>query len=193
MDVMKSQDRNIKISTHSDETIEKISLSVLLDEYDDEAQNVSEYEGKVSGFEELRYLYKKFTRPGRKLDIGTGSGTLLELLEITHAIEPNPKRYEKALKIGRDLGIEVVQGFAESIPYPEEYFSTVLAWGVMCFVRSESETLVEVNRVLEEGGRFIFDVVESSNLKISKQVNPFGFSRWAENFGFKSLLVLPLE
>lgn len=176
-----------KIRTHDDKVIELLTKAVINDEYNDLEQANVKYGGKVSEYEELKMLFNIYGKKGRVLDIGCGSGILFKLLPISYGIEPNPNRVRLV------KGNKVKLGFIEAIPFPSNYFTTAIAWGVMCFVRSESEALVEVNRVLERGGRFIFDVVEETNLLIAKVVNPKCFARWCENFGFTSLAVMPLK
>lgn len=179
--------------THSDSLIEELARSVVEDEYDDALQDERAYGGRVSAEDELVFLFRKYGARGRVLDVGAGSGYLFRALPITHAVEPNSRRLAKAIERGKERGVEVVQGFIEALPYPDEFFDTVIAWGVMCFVRSDSEALAEVNRVLKTGGSFIFDVVAETTLPIARPVNPVGYARWCECFGFRRLLVMPLD
>lgn len=95
------------------------------------------------------------------LDVGCGSGASFSVLPVTHGIEPNKKRYELALQRVKQLKSVVVveQGFAEALPFETNgTFGTIFMINTFNHVRSEFETLIEVNRNLRSGGRFIFNM-----------------------------------
>ena len=175
------------METHNDNVIEKICQSILQDEYDDLAQNKQLYDNKISLQDEFVDIAKQNLKEGSILEIGCGSGKSFSILPITHGIEPNSKRRSKC------SGVEVKEGFAECIPYNDNMFNTVIAWGTWCFVRSESEVLVEVSRVLKIGGRFIFDVVTETNLPLARVNNLKCLSRWIQLFGFDMVELRQLQ
>ena len=169
-------------------TIREIMRAVIEDEFDDSAQNVEIYGGEVFGVNEFVLMCSRNIRKGRVLEVGCGSGYLLQKLPITHAIEPHPIRRQRAIEKG---SAKVKAGVIECIPYPSDFFSTVICHGTWCLVRSQTEALVEVNRVLAIGGRFILDVVVSTNLPISRVDTLSSLVKMTELFGFSLVEIQP--
>lgn len=99
---------------------------------------------------------------GSVLEIGAGNGANLTLypegVSLTF-LDPNPHmlRYldENAAKLGIN-GYQTVQAPAESIPFPDDCFDTVVATHVLCSVADLPSALSEIRRVLRPGGRFFF-------------------------------------
>lgn len=166
---------------YREEVIDAVSKSMELDEFDDSLQNADLFEKEFSG-DILVEFFKRNTRGVPVLDIGCGSGTIADLIpDITHAVEPNEKRLERAKK----KIPEVVLGWAERLPFEKNMFLTVICWRAFCYMRSVPEALYEINRVLMKGGRFIFDVVLNTNIPIAQTVHLDSFTRYVQLFGFK--------
>jgi SAM-dependent methyltransferase len=90
----------------------------------------------------------------RVLDVGAGTGALTsELLrrraEVA-AIDPSPP-FAAALR-ARFPGVEVEEGQAESLPWPDESFDAALAQLVITFMRDAPAGLAEMRRVVRSGG-----------------------------------------
>ena len=173
------------------ETLEEITKIVDLDEFDDKFQNETIYDKGISGDKLFRDLVSNHKQKGLipLIDIGCGSGTLFEDSElcITHALEPNLKRYTEARKRGQKHGVKVLQGYIESIPFVNNFFNGAISWGTFCFVRSVIESLAEVNRVLKNHGIFIFDVVLHTTLPIAQTVEENSFINYLNTCGFSLL------
>lgn len=100
------------------------------------------------------------------LDIGCGYGDLLILLgQDTSFISP-PKLYgidiaqgvlapaiEKAHKL--NLNIEFKEAGAEKLPFPDNYFDTIICEHVLFHVTDIAEAVKEAYRCLKPGGRYI--------------------------------------
>ena len=175
---------------YDENVIEEILKTIEMDEFDDEYQNEDAYSNNVSGWDALKSIFERRFSLGRDnlekkiLDIGCGSGSLFEYLPITHALEPNSKRYKKAVEKGKKYGIVVKQGVAETIPYKSNLFDGVLVWGTWTFLRSWDEALYEINRVLKKGGLYIFDFYTESTLPIAKVNNEKNLITRLRLFGF---------
>lgn len=98
---------------------------------------------------------------GRVLEVGAGTGIngrYYRDVEWVVATEPDPAmRRRMARKLVRaEVLIEVVAAEAESLPFPDAAFDTVVATLVFCTVRDPAAALGEVRRVLRPGGRLLF-------------------------------------
>ena len=98
---------------------------------------------------------------GRLLMIGVGPGTDLKFLPpaVTSvaAVEPVPtfRRLASALASRRCIAVDIVEGVAESIPFPDDSFDSVHVGLVLCSVDDVGATLAEIRRVLAPGGRLV--------------------------------------
>jgi len=171
----------MKVETFRKENIEMLSKVILEDEYDDEAQRDKGYDSKRFVEFVLRNIHGD-----NVLEIGPGCGMGFEYYPITHAVEPSPSRCAKALSAGRDKGVEVKQGFAEALPYPDKTFDTVLFIRGFFQVRSDYETLIEINRVLKELGHFVFDLTTDDDVFVcGRALGANNYIRTLNDFGFE--------
>lgn len=101
---------------------------------------------------------------GRTLEIGAGTGLNLDHYPDTVAslvlTEPDShmamRLRRRIAERPRDAFIEVVECGAESLPFPDSSFDTVVCTLVLCTVHDPVATLSEVARVLEPGGQMLF-------------------------------------
>lgn len=105
----------------------------------------------------------------RILDIGCGTGRLLALLG---------QQYPDAVLTGLDLApnmlsqaaerlaasVNLVQGDAEHLPFPDAAFSLILSSSTFQWLDSLDCCFYEVFRVLEPGGRFVFSLFGKATL-----------------------------
>ena len=98
---------------------------------------------------------------GRLLMIGIGPGTDVLFLPpgVTSvaAVEPEAvfRRMASTLAGRRGIAIDVVDGIAESIPFPDNSFESVHVGLVLCSVHDVAASLREIRRVLVPGGRLV--------------------------------------
>jgi ubiquinone/menaquinone biosynthesis C-methylase UbiE len=171
------------MKNYKEENMKIFEEVVTSDSFKNEYQNDDIYEGGVSGENILIDFFNRNKYGSSILDLGCGDGTLLEALpEINFAIDPHPERVQKVANKYQDK--EVAKGWCENIPYLDKTFTTVILWGTFCFVRSQAEAFVEINRVLDKNGIFILDVCRETNLSIAQTVHVDSFINWARTFGF---------
>lgn len=121
---------------------------------------------------------------GKVLDIGIGSGLNIpfyssDKIDKVIGIDPSHELIELAKKLANDskASIELVIGSAESIPYPDNFFDTVLVTYTMCTIPNVEIANKEMWRVLKDDGRLIFcEHGLAPDKKISKwqnRIDPF--------------------
>ena len=121
---------------------------------------------------------------GKVLDIGIGSGLNIpfynsDKIDQVIGIDPSHELIELAKELANDskASIELVIGSAESIPYPDNFFDTVLVTYTMCTIPNVAMANKEMWRVLKDDGRLIFcEHGLAPDKKISKwqnRIDPF--------------------
>jgi ubiquinone/menaquinone biosynthesis C-methylase UbiE len=98
---------------------------------------------------------------GEVLEIGAGTGMNLPLYRAAErvvALEPDPAMRARARQTAREVRIpvEVVEGDAMALPFPDASFDTVVCSLVLCTVPDTERALSEARRVLRPGGSLRF-------------------------------------
>jgi len=98
---------------------------------------------------------------GEVLEIGAGTGKNLPLYgaaERVVALDPDPAMRARALDAAREarVPVEVVEGDAMALPFPDASFDTVVFSLVLCTVPDLGRALAEARRVLRPGGTLRF-------------------------------------
>ena len=120
---------------------------------------------------------------GRVLEIGIGSGHNLDFydyskVEEIYALEPHPKLIEMSQKKASqlDIKLKVLDSSAEENPLENESFDSVVCTYTLCTIPDPDKALLEVKRVLKNGGSFIFSehglAPEASVQKWQNRLNP---------------------
>jgi ubiquinone/menaquinone biosynthesis C-methylase UbiE len=100
---------------------------------------------------------------GATLELGAGTGhNLAHYPEgVTRLVltEPDPhmaKRLRRRVEESGRAHVEVLEAGAESLPFADDEFDTVIATLVFCTIPDPPAALAEVARVLKPGGRMLF-------------------------------------
>lgn len=99
---------------------------------------------------------------GRVLEIGAGTGFNVrhypEAVTELVLTEPDDALLERARRRAAAAGrpVRFVRAPAESLPFEDASFETVVSTLVLCSVGNQDATLAEVRRVLGPDGRFLF-------------------------------------
>jgi len=106
----------------------------------------------------------------RILDVGCGDGVLSTRLAQAGArvtgIDASADMLAAARHRAKAAGVEVdlVEGDAGDLPFPDEHFDCVVSVATLCFVDDPRPTIGEIVRVLKPGGRLILGELGRWNL-----------------------------
>ena len=124
------------------------------------------YEDPKAHRESFRLILEKLDlrRDDSYLEVACGGGVLLDMALRTvsraAAIDHSADMVELTMernKAAADSGIaEVVEGNAESLPWPDESFSCAACANAFFFIEHPELFLSEISRVLEPKGRLVF-------------------------------------
>lgn len=98
---------------------------------------------------------------GIVLEIGSGTGVnfpYYEQAELVVAVEPNPLMSKRAVKRGRHANVTIMlyETTAESLPFADNTFDTVIATLVFCTIPDPMKALREIQRVSKPNARILF-------------------------------------
>jgi ubiquinone/menaquinone biosynthesis C-methylase UbiE len=94
---------------------------------------------------------------GKKgIEIGIDSGIFAEQLDIKFGIDPS----EKMLDLARKRNLNVVNGFAENLPFPDESFDFAAFITSICFIKNPDKVIKEAYRILRKEGEIIIAFID---------------------------------
>lgn len=108
-----------------------------------------------------RYVAMKGLKGKKVLDIACGTGVLTEQFvrmgaDVT-AIDLTPKAVELTKKRLALYGLQatVLEADAQLLPFPDDTFDFVCAWGCLMHMPETERAIAEIHRVLKPGGRVL--------------------------------------
>ena len=112
---------------------------------------------------------------GRVLEIGGGTGANLPFyngrIESLTVTEPEAAMLRRLQRKAREQAplAKVLRAAAETLPFADDSFDTVVSTLVLCGVEDQSRALREARRVLRPGGRLLFlEPVRSEEPKLAR-------------------------
>lgn len=113
----------------------------------------------LSELEAIKSLLPKDFYDFRSVEIGVGTGRFALPLGIKLGVEPSPKMRE----IAKSRGIDVIDAYAENLPFRNEIFDLVLMVTTICFLDDVNKALREVYRVLKQFGIFVVGFIDRNS------------------------------
>lgn len=116
-------------------------------------------ENRFSYRSELQAVRELLPRSGNGVEVGVGSGRFAAPLGIKLGVDPSGKMGE----IARKRGVKVIEGVAESLPFPDLQFDFVLMVATICFLDDIEAAFKEASRVLKHGGCLIIGFIDAES------------------------------
>lgn len=123
--------------------------------------NMAQLEDTHWWFRERRHLIAQAITgmaPTRALDIGAAAGGNTRVLEAAGWASTALEFSEAGVELARARGLNVVQGDARAIPFPDDHFGLVVAYDVLEHIEEDDQVVDEIARVLQPGGRVLIAV-----------------------------------
>ncbi len=95
----------------------------------------------------------------RGLEVGVGTGRFAAALNIAAGIEPA----NAMALMAKERGIDVIQGYAEHLPFSPDCFDFVLFITTVCFLKNPAAAFKESHRVLKEKGKIIIGFIDKNS------------------------------
>lgn len=123
---------------------------------------------------ELGFL-ERFARDKEVLEVGCGTGLLLEGMQsfVKHArgLDLSPRMLDRA----RARGLDVVEGSALALPFPDSSFDVACSFKVLAHVPDLRLALSEMLRVVRPGGTVVAELYNAQSLRmLVKRYGPAG-------------------
>lgn len=112
-------------------------------------------------YKERRHLIGKAIRglaPGRALDIGAAAGGNTRVLEAAGWRATALEFEQSGVELARSRGLDVVQGDARQIPFPDDHFDLLVAYDVLEHIEEDDMVVAEIARVVRPGGKVLIAV-----------------------------------
>ncbi len=166
-----------------------LEMALSKDEFDDELQYGDTNQQQL--YPDVKTLVDLFMPPfggthTRWLEVGPGTTPFRDQV-VWDYLEPSQSRADKLADTRENTRV----GFVEDMPYLDNTYSVVLMLNGFFQVRSDYEAILEINRVMQIRGRFIFNLQTGDDVDIivGRVLGPRNMVRMLRQFGFAPLCV----
>ena len=116
-------------------------------------KNRSIYESELQAIKEL------LPNSENGIEVGVGSGRFAAPLGLKLGLDPSIEMG----KIAEKRGINVIEGVAESLPFPDSHFDFILMITTICFLDDIERALNEAYRVLKPEGYLLIGFIDAES------------------------------
>lgn len=110
-------------------------------------------------------LVKRHGNGGRLLEVGCGTGLVLERLRDAFDEVVGIDLSEGMLERARARGLSVLQGSAEALPFEDESFDLICSFKVLAHVQEIRNAAMEMVRVLKPGGLIVAEFYNPRSIR----------------------------
>jgi SAM-dependent methyltransferase len=124
-------------------------------------ENMADIEHDHWWFKERRHIIAKAIAgmsPSTALDIGAGAGGNTRVLEAAGWRATALEFSDAGVELARAKGLEVEQGDARAMPFPDDHFGLAVAYDVLEHIEEDDQVVAEIARVVRPGGRVLIAV-----------------------------------
>lgn len=124
-------------------------------------ENMARLEDEHWWFRERRHLIATAIAglpPSRALDIGAGAGGNTRVLEAAGWQATALEFSDAGVELAEQRGLDVVQGDARNIPFPDDHFGLLVAYDVLEHIEEDDQVVQEIARVVRPGGKVLIAV-----------------------------------
>jgi len=112
-------------------------------------------------------LVRRVGEGAEVLEVGCGTGLVLQRVAAfarrAVGVDLSPGMLEKA----KSRGLDVVEGSATALPFPDESFDVAYSFKVLSHVPELPRALAEMLRVIRPGGHLVFDIYNRHSLRFA--------------------------
>ncbi len=125
------------------------------EEYDEWYQRHYDiYSAELSAVRKFTDLYSN-----PRLEVGVGTGRFSGPLGIEYGLDPDARMLEFAKK----RGVKTILGYAENMPFPNDYFEMVLVCTSLSFFSDPKMAVKEIHRILKREGGFVLAFIPKNS------------------------------
>ena len=118
---------------------------------------------------------ERFARSADVLEVGCGTGLLLQRIQKFARSAKGVDLSPGMLTLARERGLDVVEGSATALPFPDSSFDVTCSFKVLAHVRDIERALAEMARVTRPGGYVIAEFYNPNSLRgLLKRFGPAG-------------------
>ena len=110
-------------------------------------------------------LVRRHAQGGRLLEVGCGTGLVLERLKGDFDEVVGIDLSEGMLERARARGLTVQQGRAEALPFADESFDVICSFKVLAHVQQMRNAAMEMVRVLKPGGLIVAEFYNPRSIR----------------------------
>lgn len=147
-------------------------------------------------FDKNKFIYESELQAVKELlpsskngvEIGVGSGRFAAPFAIKLGLDPS----KELGKIAQKRGIEVIEGVAESLPFPDSQFDFVLMVTTICFLDNIETAFNEIYRVLKPNGSIIIGFIDVESLLgklYNKHKNESKYYKYAKFYSVNEVIL----
>ena len=131
---------------------------------------------------DVLFKWSSTLKPGCSiLDLGSASGGNTKFLTDLGFLVTSLEYSDVGVALQKEKGIDVVQGDARRLPFPDEKFDSLICLDVLEHILEDDQVAQEIRRVLKKSGVYLISVPEDQSLWSSHDVAVSHVRRYSQS------------